>query len=318
MSAENPKVRAEWYSLAKRVKVLDSEMSYYDSDPEAKLDGKFAVVFVHGNPTSSYLWRNVIPHAESKYRCFAPDLIGMGMSSKLPEGSQYKFTDVFRYLSEWFTAAGVPEKVVLVCHDWGSALSFNWAFQNQTRVAGIVHMESLVHPIPSWEYWKQNFKEPTIKNVPESTTSVVDIFKSFHTPAGETSILKDNIFIEKLLKQGIIRNMSDEEMAIYRQPYLEPGESRRPLLTLARSLPIESEGGEVVEIVKAYGKWLSQSSEVPKLYLDAEPGFFSPAIKFLTKDWPNHRVGNCTGLHFVQEDSPDLIGKQVVDFLDGL
>ncbi|XP_071944031.1 coelenterazine h 2-monooxygenase-like [Antedon mediterranea] len=310
-------VRSEWHSLAKRVNVLESYMSYYDSNPD-KVDGKFCVVFVHGNPTSSYLWRNVIPFVESKYRCFAPDLIGMGMSAKLPGGSQYTFMDVFRYLSEWFTAACVPQKVVLVCHDWGSALSFNWAYKNQDRVVGIVHMESLVSPIPSWEFWEQNFKDPTLKDAPEGTPGVIDVFKSFHTSVGEKAILDDNVFIEKLLGEGIIRDLSNEELDIYRKPFLEPGESRRPMHTLACSLPIVTLGGEVVQIVSAYSKWLSESSDVPKLFLNAEPGFFSPVIKAITKDWPNHRVGTCTGLHFVQEDSPDIIGKQVVEFLDEL
>nr|7OME_A Chain A, Renilla-type engineered ancestral luciferase variant (AncFT7) [synthetic construct] len=289
----------EWWAKCKQVDVLDSEMSYYDSDPGKH---KNTVIFLHGNPTSSYLWRNVIPHVEPLARCLAPDLIGMGKSGKLPNHS-YRFVDHYRYLSAWFDSVNLPEKVTIVCHDWGSGLGFHWCNEHRDRVKGIVHMESVVDVIESWDEW------PDIEED-------IALIKS---EAGEEMVLKKNFFIERLLPSSIMRKLSEEEMDAYREPFVEPGESRRPTLTWPREIPLVKGGKpDVIEIVKSYNKWLSTSKDIPKLFINADPGFFSNAIKKVTKNWPNQKTVTVKGLHFLQEDSPEEIGEAIADFLNEL
>jgi len=192
----------------RRVAVRDTEMAYDDTgagDP---------VVFLHGNPTSSYLWRNVIPHVEGLGRCLAPDLVGMGDSGKAPTGS-YRFVDHARYLDAWFDALGLTKNVTLVGHDWGSALGFSWAYRYPDRVKGIVYLDAIVKPL-TWEEW------------PEPARA---LFKALRSPAGEEIILQKNVFVERILPASVLRRLTAEELAVYRRPYLEPGESRRPTLT---------------------------------------------------------------------------------------
>ncbi len=215
------------------------------------------ILFLHGNPTSSYLWRNVIPHLEAQGRCIAPDLIGMGDSDKL-EGSgpgRYTFVEHREYLDALLDDLGVGANVTLVVHDWGSALGFDWANRHREAVKGIAYMEAIVLPL-RWSDW------------PEGARGV---FQGFRSGAGEEMVLEKNIFVERVLPGAVMRELGDDEMAIYRRPFGESGESRRPTLSWPREIPIEGEPAEVVQIVKSFGDWLSTCS-VPKLFINAEPG----------------------------------------------
>ena len=275
----------------RRVRVLDSEMAYVDvgqGDP---------IVFLHGNPTSSYLWRNVIPHVESVGRCLAPDLIGMGDSGRAPAGS-YRFVDHARYLDAWFEALGLT-RVTLVVHDWGSALGFHWARRHPERVRGIAYMEALVRPV-TWEEWPEVARQ---------------VFQAMRSPAGEEMVLTKNVFVERILPRSVLRGLGEVEMAVYRRPYLEPGESRRPTLTWPRQIPIEGEPADVVAIADAYSRWLA-TSDVPKLFVNADPGVIltGPQREFCRR-WPNQREITVRGSHFVQEDSPHEIGRALAEFV---
>ena len=267
------------------VEVLDSEMTYVDTG-----DGD-PVVFLHGNPTSSYLWRNVIPHLSGQARCLAPDLIGMGDSGKAPGGS-YRFADHARYLDAWFDALGLTGRVVLVGHDWGSALGFDWACRHPDRVKGVAYMEGIVRPM-TWDEWPEQAR---------------NIFQAMRSPAGEEMVLQKNVFVERVLPASIMRTLTDEEFAVYRRPYLEPGESRRPTLTWPRQIPLDGEPADVVEVVQRYADWLA-ASDLPKLFINAEPGIIlTGAQREFCRTWPNQREVTVRGLHFIQEDSPDEVG----------
>jgi len=274
------------------VAVLDTEMAYVDTgagDP---------VVFLHGNPTSSYLWRNVIPHVEGLGRCLAPDLIGMGDSGKAPTGS-YRFVDHARYLDAWFDALGLTKNVTLVGHDWGSALGFYWAYRYPDRVKGLVYLEAIVKPL-TWEEW------------PEPARA---LFTALRSPAGEEIILQKNVFVDRILPASVLRPLTAEEMAVYRRPYLQPGESRRPTLTWPRQIPLDGEPADVVEIVDRYAKWLATSA-VPKLFINADPGvILVGAQREFCRTWSNQQEVTVQGSHFVQEDSPAEIGQAIATFL---
>lgn len=261
-----------------------------------------AVVFLHGNPTSAYLWRNVIPHvAAGGARCLAPDLVGMGRSEKAPSGS-YRFSDHARYLDAWFDAVLPDGDIVLVGHDWGSALGFHWANRNRERVAGLAYMEAIVQSL-SWEQW------------PDAATR---IFQGFRSPAGEKMILENNLFVERVLPGSVLRELTDAEMDAYRAPYLEPGESRRPTLTWPREIPLDGEPADVVAAVDAYSEWLAQT-DVPKLFVNAEPGaILTGSQREFCRTWRNQTEITARGSHFVQEDSPDEIGAAIADWLAGV
>ena len=274
-----------------RIAFLETEISYVDSGAGEP------VVFLHGNPTSSYLWRNVIPHVEGLGRCLAPDLVGMGDSGAAPDGS-YRFVDHARYLDAWFEALGLTN-VTLVVHDWGSALGFYWAYRHPERVRGIAYMEAAVRPL-SWEEWRDESRQ---------------IFQDLRSEAGEEMVLEKNLFIEGILPSAVLRDLTEEEMNVYRRPYLEPGESRRPTLTWPRELPINGEPEDVVSIVDDYSKWLAQS-DVPKLFVNAEPGaILTGSQREFCRTWPNQEEVTVRGAHFVQEDSPHEIGEAVATFV---
>lgn len=278
----------------RRVAVLDSEMAYIDSGGE-----KDPIVFLHGNPTSSYLWRNIIPHLTAHGRCLAPDLIGMGQSGKNPAGT-YRFVDHAQYLDAWFDTLNL-NNVFLVVHDWGSALGFHWAHRNPDRVRGLAYMEAIVQPINSWDDW------------PEAARG---IFQGMRSPAGEEIILTKNVFVDRILPSSIMRKLTGEEMAVYRAPYTEPGESRRPTLTWPREIPIEGEPADVADIVRSYADWLARNSDLPKLFINADPGIIliSRQREFCRR-WPNQKEVTVKGLHFIQEDSPAEIGRAVAEFV---
>jgi haloalkane dehalogenase len=276
----------------RRVRVLDTELACVDTgagDP---------VVFLHGNPTSSYLWRNVIPHVVPVARCLAPDLVGMGESGKAPGGT-YRFADHARYLDAWFDALGLARNVTLVVHDWGGALGFDWARRHPERVRGIAYMEALVRPM-TWAEWP----EPARK-----------IFQAMRSPAGEEIVLVKNVFVERLLPGSVLRTLTPEEMERYRAPYREPGESRRPTLTWPRQIPLDGEPADVVAVAGAYAAWLAETP-VPKLFVNGDPGFLTTgALREFCRTFPNQEEVTVTGAHFLQEDSPDAIGRAVAAFV---
>ncbi len=276
----------------RRVAVLDTEMAYIDAGAGEP------IVFLHGNPTSSYLWRNVLPHVEGLGRCLAPDLVGMGDSGRFPAGS-YRFVDHARYLDAWFDALGLTDNITLVGHDWGSALAFYWASRHPDRVNGVVYMEALVRPL-TWQDW------------PEPARA---IFQAMRSPAGEEIILRKNVFIERILPASVLRRLTEEEMAAYRRPYLDPGESRRPMLTWPREIPLDGEPADVAEIADRYAKWLA-ASKIPKLFINADPGtILVGAQREFCRTWPNQQEITVKGAHFIQEDSPAEIGQAIAAFV---
>lgn len=283
ISADDPHPR-------RRVPVLDSEMAYVDTG-----QGR-PVVFLHGNPTYSYLWRNVIPHVEPLARCLAPDLIGMGDSGKASAGS-YRFVDHARYLDAWFEALGIRD-AVLVGHDWGGALAFYWAQRHPERVRGLVYMETIVMPL-TWDDWPQAARR---------------IFQGFRSAEGERLVLDENLFVERVLPGSILRGLTPAEMERYRRPY-QRREDRLPVLAWPRELPIEGQPADVVAIVEGYARWLQQSP-LPKLFINAEPGaILTGRQRDFCRTCPNQREVTVPGVHFVQEDSPHEIGQAIADFL---
>jgi haloalkane dehalogenase len=281
-----------------RADVLDRQMAYVD------VGAGEPIVFLHGNPTSSYLWRNVWPHCQGLGRCLAPDLIGMGDSDKLPDSGpdRYTFVDHRRYLDAWFDRLGLTSEVTLVVHDWGSALGFDWARRHPDAVKGIAYMEAIVAPV-TWDAWH---------------AAAVDIFKAFRSPEGEKLVLDDNLFVEAVLPGAVLRQLSDEEMAEYRRPFAAPGEGRRPTLTWPRQIPIDGEPADVTEIVKAYGDWLA-SSQVPKLFVNGNPGaIVTGAQREFCRTFPNQEEVTVSGVHFLQEDSPKEIGSALADWYSRL
>ena len=276
----------------RRARVLDTELAYVDTGR-----GK-PVVFLHGNPTSSYLWRNVIPHVSGSHRCLAPDLVGMGESGKAP-ASSYRFADHQRYLDAWFDALELIRDVTLVVHDWGSALGFHWARRHPERVRALVYMEAIVRPL-TWAEWP----EPARK-----------VFQAMRSPAGEEMVLEKNIFVERILPLSVLRGLTDAEMAVYHKPYVAPGESRRPTLTWPRQIPIDGEPADVVAIVGEYARWLATSA-LPKLFVNADPGvILTGAQRDLCRTWPQQDEVTVRGSHFIQEDSPHEIGRALAGFL---
>lgn len=253
------------------------------------------IVFVHGNPTSSYLWRNVIPHLEGLGRCLAPDLIGMGASAKLDasDPDRYRFTEHRRFLDGLLAQLGITEDVTFVAHDWGTALVFDWARRHPGSVRGIAYLEGIVMPL-RWEDW------------PEAARP---IFQAMRSPTGEDLVLEHNVFVERILPRSVLRRLGDEEMAVYRGPYEEPGESRRPTLAWPRQIPMDGEPAEVCEIVASYSRFLAESP-IPKLFVNADPGsILVGAAREHCRSFRNQREVTVAGSHFLQEDSPHEIGR---------
>ena len=286
------------YANKKTMVINDRVMSYID---EGEGD---AIVFQHGNPTSSYLWRNIMPHMEGQGRLIACDLIGMGDSEKLSSSGpdSYTYFEQRDFLFQLLEKLNIGNNVIFVIHDWGSALGFDWSYQNQERVQGIAYMEAIVRPV-SWDEW------------PENATRV---FQGFRSDAGESMVLEKNIFIERVLPSTIMRELTDAEMDEYRRPFLNSGEDRRPTLSWPRQIPIEGEPKEVVEVVQNYSEWLS-SSDLPKLFINADPGsILIGNQRDFCRSWPNQTEVTVEGLHFLQEDSPKEIGKAISSFVSQL
>jgi len=278
-------------STKKKILINNKNIAYVDSgsgDP---------IIFLHGNPTSSYLWRNITPHLETQGRCISIDLIGMGDSDKLdnPDENSYLFEEHYHYISAAIESLTDGENISFVIHDWGSALGFNWCFNNPDSVKGIAYMEAIVKEM-TWEDWDNDAKS---------------IFQGFRSDAGESLVLEKNYFIEKVLPGSIIRALSSDEMNEYRRPFLNSGEDRRPTLSWPREIPIEGQPRNVCEIVNQYAEWM-QTNDIPKLFINAEPGAITTGrIREFCRSWKNQTEVTVKGKHFVQEDSPDEIGKAI-------
>ncbi|MGI9572477.1 haloalkane dehalogenase [Alloalcanivorax xenomutans] len=262
------------------------------------------IVFLHGNPTSSFLWRNVMPELAGQGRLIAPDLIGQGDSEKLPAGEgaeAYGFDTAYHYLEGLLEALGCHQRVTLVVHDWGSALGFHWARCHPDAVKGIAYMEAIVMPV-TWEDW------------PEAARG---IFKGFRSDKGEDLILNRNMFVEAVLPGSVIRDLSEAEMAEYRRPFQKP-EDRQPTLNWPRDIPIDGEPAEMVRVVRDYADWLA-ASPLPKLFVNADPGsILIGRQREFCRTWPNQTEVTVRGNHFLQEDSPVEIGQAVARWLEAV
>ena len=280
----------------KTVDILGSRMAYHERGSGTP------VLLLHGNPTSSYLWRDVIPELEGCGRLIAPDLIGMGDSAKLPDPGPdtYRFTTHRDYLGAFIDAViGDAERVVLVVHDWGSALGFDWANRHRDRVRGIAYMEAIVRPIASWDEW---------------SPQAVPIFQGFRSDKGEAMILERNMFVERVLPGSILRKLTEAEMTEYRRPFLKAGD-RWPTLTWPRQIPIMGEPADVVQIAQAYSQWMAQN-DIPKLFVNAEPGaILIGAPREFCRGWKNQTEVTVSGSHFIQEDSGPAIGRAVAGWI---
>jgi haloalkane dehalogenase len=260
-----------------------------------------AIVFQHGNPTSSYLWRNIMPHCEDLGRLIACDLIGMGDSDKLESSvpQRYSYAEQCGYLFALWEKIGLGDNIVMVLHDWGSAMGFDWANRHGDRLAGIAYMEAIVTPL-TWADWPENARRA---------------FQGFRSESGEEMILQKNMFVERVLPGSVIRQLDAEEMEAYRKPFARAGEDRRPTLTWPRMIPIEGEPADVVKVVENYASWLAQS-DIPKLFINADPGsILVGRQRELCRAWPNQTEITVKGRHFLQEDSPDEIGRALAEFV---
>lgn len=285
--------------VKKHISVHGKSMAYVESgegDP---------ILFLHGNPTSSYLWRNIMPHLAARGRCIAPDLIGMGDSEKLENvgADSYRFVEHRHYLDGLLNALDVTDRVTFVIHDWGSALGFDWANRHRAAVKGIAYMEAIVRPM-SWSEWPDAIRK---------------LFKGFRAETGEQMILEKNVFVERVLPGSVLRGLSEAEMAVYRRPFETPGEDRRPTLTWPRQIPLDDEPADVVAIVQRYAEWLQTSADLPKLFVNAEPGaILIGAQRDFCRTWPNQTEFTVAGSHFLQEDSSDEIGHALLDWYQRL
>jgi haloalkane dehalogenase len=292
---EQTHLSTEPFATKKFIEINGRRMAYIDEGEGA------AIVFQHGNPTSSYLWRNVMPACRGLGRLIACDMIGMGDSDKLPNSGpdRYTYAEQRSFLFPLWEKLGLGDQVVFVLHDWGSALGFEWASKNRERVQGIAYMEAIVMPL-KWT------------DIPEASHN---LFRGFRSPAGEEMVLVKNIFVENVLPASILRQLQPAEMAEYRRPFLNAGEDRRPTLTWPRQIPFEGEPPDVTKVVEAYASWLA-GSPVPKLYIHGDPGILDNGRpREFCKTWPNQTEATVRGLHFVQEDSGPEIGAAVVAFV---
>ena len=291
-------ISAAPFADKKFLEIKGRRMAYID---EGEGD---AIVFQHGNPTSSFLWRNVMPHCRGLGRLIACDLIGMGDSDKLDASGpdRYSLAEHQGYVDGLWEALDLGDRVTLVLHDWGGALGLDWARRHADRIAGIAYMEGIVTPM-SWA---------------EFPDAARDLFRAFRSPAGEHLVLEENVFVEKVLPGLVMRQMSEAEMAIYRAPFRNAGEDRRPTLTWPRQLPLDGEPTDVVTTVRAFADWMAVNT-IPKLFVNAEPGaVLKGRLREVCRAWPNQTEVTVAGTHFIQEDSPDEIGAAVAAFVRGL
>jgi haloalkane dehalogenase len=281
----------------KTAQVLGSSMAYLEHG------GGDPIVLLHGNPTSSYLWRKVIPELADVGRCIAPDLIGMGDSARIAAGrNAYRFSMHAEYLEALLEVLEVERNVTLVGHDWGGALLFDWGRKNPHAVKAVSFMETILIPI-TWDDWPE---------------AAMRIFEGMRSDAGEELVLTKNVFVERILPGSVLNPISPADMAVYRAPYLEPGESRRPTLTWPREIPIDGEPAFMVAVVEANSRWLS-SPDIPKLFVNAEPGsIVGDRVRGVVRSWPNLTEVTVPGVHFIQEDSGAEIGRAISAWLQSL
>lgn len=287
-----------WQAQKKFIDVDGQRMAYIEQGQGSP------IVFQHGNPTSSWLWRNILPQLADAGRCIALDLVGMGDSAKLPAPgpTRYTLAEHQRYFDGALAALGIVDRVTLVLHDWGTALGFDWASRHQDKLSGICHMEGLVTEL-SWAEWPEEAR---------------GIFQAFRSPAGEDLVLQKNVFVERVLPKSILRELGAEEMDGYRAPFVTAGEDRRPTLSWPRQLPIEGEPPEVCATVARYGRWLA-ATETPKLFINGEPGMIMTGrAREIARTFKNQREVTVKGLHFLQEDSPDEIAAAIRQWLPTL
>src|SRR5882757_595716 len=290
---------ALWWASKRYAQVLGRRMAYVEQGSGAP------IVFLHGNPTSSYLWRSVLPELSSLGRCIAPDLIGMGDSEKLPadDPARYTFLRHREFLDGLLDALGVTAEVTLVVHDWGSALGFDWARRHPERVRGIVYMEAVVRPYADWDAW------------PDAARPM---FQALRSPAGEKLILEQNAFVERILPGSMLRTLDEDELDEYRRPFAAPGEDRLPTLVWPRQIPIGGEPPEVDAVCAAYADWLAHTPGLPKLFVNAEPGaILTGDQREFCRTWPDQTEITVSGVHFIQEDSGKQIGSAIAGWLAG-
>jgi haloalkane dehalogenase len=260
------------------------------------------IVFLHGNPTSSYLWRSVMAELVGDGRCIAPDLIGMGDSDKLArtDARRYTFVRHREFLDALLDALDIGGDVTLVVHDWGSALGFDWARRHPDRVRAIAYMEAIVRPLSGWDQW------------PEAARS---IFQGLRSPAGEQMILERNVFVERILPGSVLRTLDEDEMAEYRRPFQAVGEDRLPTLIWPRQIPIGGEPADVDAICAEYAHWLASAAGLPKLFVNADPGtILTGGQREFCRTWPDQTEITVAGLHFIQEDSGQEIGQAIASW----
>lgn len=277
-----------------KIEVLGHQMAYIE------VGQGHPIVLLHGNPTSSYLWRNILPYLENLGRCIVPDLIGMGGSDKLlsADPHRYRLVEHRRFLDAFLEKMNIGPKVVLVMHDWGGPLGFDWAKRHHEAVAGLAYMETLVRPL-SWD---------------DFPAALQGLIRTLRSPEGEKLVLEQNADVEKVLPGAVLRSLTAEEMEVYRRPYLEPGESRRPTLAWLREIPLDGEPADVAAILQNYAQWLS-TSNLPKLFINAEPGsILVGAVREFCRSWPNQIEVTVKGSHYLQEDSPDEIGQAIAEW----
>ena len=284
------------YAKLKYRDVKGSRMAYIDEG-----DGD-AIVFQHGQPTSSYVWRNVLPHVEGMGRLIACDLIGMGGSDKLDASlgpDRYSLASHRNHLFNLWDQLDLGDRVVLVLDDWGAVLGFDWARHNSHRVHGIVHMEAVADPL-DWS------------DLPEYAHP---LFRSLRSSDGEQMVLQENIFIERILPQAAFRQLTGDELDAYQQPFRNAGEDRRAMLAWPRSLPIQGEPPNVAEVVRDNGSWLAQS-HLPKLFINGDPGTLARGrLREIIRGWPHQTEVTVKGRKLLQEDSADEIGAAIASFI---
>ena len=285
-----------WRERKKKLSVRGLQMAYYEAgtgDP---------IVFLHGNPTSSYLWRNVIPHVQHLGRCIAPDMIGMGDSDRLPDSGPdtYTFRDHQEYLFGLFDALELGNRVTFVLHDWGSAVGFTWAQKNVARIKGLAYMEAIIEP----------------PNAPRPAPAPDSAFAVYRSPAGEQAVLQENRFVERLIA-GLDYYLTDADAAEYRRPYLVPGESRRPTLTWPRELPLGGEPKHTYDVVRDYSDWLAADTQLRKLFIHALPGALlgRPESLAFVRTFQKQTEATVYGPHFVQETAPDAVGRAIARWM---
>jgi len=285
-----------WAAAKKKISIESHDMAYVERG-----QGR-PIVFLHGNPTSSFLWRDVIPECEHLGRCIAPDLIGMGDSTKLPNPGPdtYTFQTHRRFLEGFLAAVGVDENAIFVIHDWGSALGFDWANRHRDAVAGIAYMEGIVKPLADWS---------------EFNPEAAPIFQGFRSEKGEELILDRNLFVDRVLPGSILRDLSAEEQAEYRRPFRNR-DDRWPTLTWPRQIPIGGKPADVTQIASEYSTWMADN-DLPKLFINADPGaILIGAPRDFCRTWKNQQEVTVKGSHFIQEDSGAEIGRVVAGWLE--